>query len=103
MRPLDTGVCEGWEGEELRGGIHKQFPQELVKDAYYKKDMESTQVSKKQHGNESQRSQDGSQVWKHWVWDGTSKYPQGCITARRVGGIVAVVAEALAVGKEEDK
>ena len=68
-----------------------------------KKDVEGTLVSKKQHGNESQCSQNGSQGWKHWVWDGTSKYPQGCITARGVGGIVAVVAEALAVGKEEDK
>ena len=35
--------------------------------------------------------------------DATSKYPQGCITGRGVGGIVAVVAEALAVSKEEDK
>ena len=68
-----------------------------------KKDVEGTQVSEKQHGNESQHSEDGSQGWKHGIWDGNSKYPQGCITGREVGGIVAVVAEALAVGEEEDK
>ena len=68
-----------------------------------KVDMEGTQVSKKQHSNASQHSQDGSQGWKHRVWDSTSKYSQGCITGRGVGGIAAVVAEAITVSKEEDK
>ena len=66
-------------------------------------DMEGTQVPRKHHCNACQHSQNGSQGWKHMVWDSTSKHSQGCITGGSVGGIGTVLAEAIMVSKEEDK